>query len=213
MGLVIQNTPDWFSLRLGQVTGSRVADIVARTKTGYSTSRANYLAQLVSERLTGQTSESFASAPMQWGIDHEAEARRAYAFRCDRQVALTGFVQHPTIKMAGASPDGLVGSDGLVELKCPNTATHIETLVTGAIPARYETQMLWQLACTGRDWCDFVSYDPRLPEGMCLLVSRLAYDEDRIAQLEDEVRLFLGEVDALVLRLQRVTAIQQTEAA
>jgi putative phage-type endonuclease len=212
MGLVIQNTPEWFSLRLGQVTGSRVAEIIARTKTGYSTSRANYLAQLVSERLTGLGGESFTSAPMQWGIDHEAEARRAYSFRTNRAVTLTGFVPHPTIKMAGASPDGLAENDGLVEIKCPNTATHIETFVTGKIPAKYETQMLWQMACTGRGWCDFVSYDPRLPEAMCLFVSRLSYDEDRIAELESEVRFFLHEVDELVERMQRVTK-SRTEAA
>ena len=212
MGLVIQNTPEWFSLRLGHVTGSRIADIVSRTKTGYSASRANYLAQLVSERLTGQNGESYTNAPMQWGIDHEAEARRAYAFRFNRTVAETGFVSHPTIKMAGASPDGLVGDDGLVEIKCPNTATHIETFVTGTIPAKYEAQMLWQMACTGRGWCDFVSYDPRLPEAMCLFVSRLTYNEDRIAELEDEVRMFLFEVDILVQRMQRA-AQARTEAA
>lgn len=212
MGLIVQNTPEWFRQRLGHVTGSRIADIVARTKTGYSTSRANYLAQLVSERLTGQSGESFTNGPMQWGIDHEAEARRAYAFRYNRSVDLAGFVPHPTIKMAGASPDGLVGEDGLVEIKCPNTATHIETFVTGVIPAKYEAQMHWQMASTGRGWCDFVSYDPRLPEAMCLFVSRLTYSEDRIAELEDEVRLFLREVDALVERLQRV-ARTRTEAA
>ena len=212
MSVLIQNTAEWFSLRLGQVTGSRVADSVARTKTGYSASRANYLAQLVSERLTGHSGESFTSAPMQWGVDHEAEARRSYSFRTDRTVSLAGFVQHPTIKMAGASPDGFVGEDGLVEIKCPNTSTHIETFLTGKIPAKYETQMLWQLACTGRSWCDFVSYDPRLPEAMSLFISRLTYNEDRIAELEDEVRMFLREVDDLVARMQRA-AMTCAEAA
>jgi putative phage-type endonuclease len=204
--LVIQNTPEWFSLRLGQVTGSRVADIVARTKTGYSASRANYLAQLVSERLTGRPGEGFTSAPMQWGIDHEAEARRAYGFRTGRRVELVGYVPHPAIAMAGASPDGLVGADGLVEIKCPNTATHIETLVSGRIPAKYEIQMLWQLASTGRAWCDFVSYDPRLPEATSLFVTRLPYNEERIAEIEAEVPFFLGEVDDLVDRVRRIGA-------
>ena len=207
MNLIIQNTPEWFSLRLGQVTGSRVADIVARTKTGYSTSRANYLAQLVSERLTCRPGDGYTNAPMQWGIDHEAEARRAYAFRYDMVVELAGFVSHPTIAKAGASPDGFVGSDGLVEIKCPNTATHIETFVTGKIPAKYEIQMLWQMASTGRRWCDFVSYDPRLPEAMALFVQRLSYDEERIAEIEAEVRFFLREVDELVDRLNRVAGL------
>lgn len=201
--LVLQNTPEWFSQRLGQVTGSRVADIVARTKTGYSTSRANYLAQLASERLTDQGGEGFTSGPMQWGIDHEDQARRAYAFRHGQSVEACGFVPHPAIGMSGASPDGLIGADGLVEIKCPTTATHIETFVSAKIPARYEIQMLWQMACTGRAWCDFVSYDPRLPEAMCLFVSRLERDQQRIGVIEDEVRLFLAEVDALVARMQR----------
>ena len=212
MSLIIQNTPEWFSLRLGHVTGSRIADILARTKTGYSTSRANYLAQLVSERLTGQTGEGYTSAPMQWGIDHEDTARRAYAFRYDRPVSLASFVAHPTIRLAGASPDGLVGTDGLVEIKCPNTATHIDTFVSGKIPAKYELQMFWQMACTGRGWCDFVSYDPRLPENMCLFVKRLDYDEDRIAEIEAEVRAFLVEVDDMVERMQDAAKLA-TEAA
>lgn len=198
MGTAIQNTPEWFSARLGRVTGSRVADLVARTKSGPSASRAHYLAQLVSERLTGQTSDSFTNTPMQWGVDHEDEARRAYTFRTGRTVTLTGFEQHPTIRMAGASPDGFVDLDGLVEIKCPNTSTHVDTFVSGKIPAKYEIQMLWQLACTGRSWCDFVSYDPRLPEAMCLFITRIEHDEARIGDLENEVRVFLTEVDEQV---------------
>ena len=212
MNMIAQNTQEWLDLRLGHVTASRVADVVARTKAGYSASRANYLAQLVAERLTGKGGENFTNAPMQWGTDHEPEGRRAYTFRHGRPVVLASFVRHPTIKMAGASPDGFVETDGLVEIKCPNTATHVETFLTGKIPAKYETQMLWQMACTGREWCDFVSYDPRLPEAMCLFVSRISYDAERIAELEEEVRLFLGEVNALIDRMQRVVC-EQTEAA
>jgi putative phage-type endonuclease len=203
MTLVIQNTPEWFHLRLGQVTSSRVADIVARTKSGYSTSRANYLAQLLSERLTAVPIEGFTSGPMQWGIDHEAEARAAYEFRFDRSVRLADFVPHPTIAMSGASPDGFIGENGLVEIKCPNTSTHLDTLIGGAIPVKYEIQMLWQMACTGRKWSDFVSFDPRLPESMALFVKRFERDETRIAELEEEVRSFLWELDRMIASLDK----------
>ena len=201
MNQLIQGSPDWFTARLGIVTASRVADIVARTKSGYSTSRANYMAQLIAERLTGTVAESFSNAAMQWGIDHEPAAKAAYEFFTDADIAALGFVAHPSLAMAGASPDGAVGKDGLVEVKCPLTATHIETLLTGAIPGKYETQMLWQMACTGRSWCDFVSYDPRMPECMCLFVKRLERDENRIAELETEVRAFIEELNGTVGQL------------
>lgn len=196
-----QRSDEWFAARLGRVTASRVADVVARTKTGYGASRANYLAELVAERLTGVKAEGFTNAAIQWGTDQEPEARLAYRFRTDATIEEVGFVPHPTIEMSGASPDALVGADGLAEIKCPNTATHIETLLTGIIPARYETQMLWQMACTGRAWCDFASFDPRLPEEMRLYVKRFPRDEARIAELEDEVRTFLFELDTTVSRL------------
>ncbi len=198
-----QGTPEWFALRLGKVTASRVADVVAKTKTGYSTSRANYAAQLVAERLTNTVQESYTNAAMQWGTDQEPEARVAYEFLSNAAVTEIGFVNHRSILMSGASPDGLVGSEGLVEIKCPNTATHIETLLGGSIPAKYETQMLWQMACTGRKWCDFVSYDPRLPEHMQTFIKRLQREEARIAELENEVRSFLLEVEQTVRALNR----------
>lgn len=150
MDQIIQGSPDWFAVRLGKVTASRVADVIAKTKTGPSASRANYMAELIAERLTGTTGERFQNAAMQWGSDQEDAARQSYAFEHDRDVETVGFVPHPTIAMTGASPDGLVGLDGLVEIKCPNTATHIETLIGGTIPGKYQTQMLWQMACTGR---------------------------------------------------------------
>lgn len=196
-----QGSAEWIEARLGQVTASRVADVIARTKTGPSASRANYLAELVAERLTGARGETFSSAAMQWGTDNEAEARLAYEFRTDASVEQVGFIPHPSIEMSGASPDGLVGADGLVEIKCPNTATHIETLLTGTIPGKYETQMLWQMACTGRAWCDFASFDPRLPEEMRLFVKRFARDDARIAEMEEAVREFLFELDTTVRRL------------
>lgn len=198
-----QGSPEWFALRLGKVTASRVSDVIAKTKTGHSTSRANYAAQLVAERLTATVQESFTNAAMQWGTDQEPEARVAYEFLTNRSVAEIGFVNHPTILMSGASPDGLVGDDGLVEIKCPNTATHIETLLGGAVPAKYQAQMLWQMACTGRKWCDFVSFDPRLPEHMQTFIQRMQRDDARIAELEEEVGSFLLEVEQTVRALNR----------
>jgi len=205
-----QRTDDWFAVRLGRVTASRIADVTAKTKTGWGAGRANYKAQLIAERLTGQRQESFTNAAMQWGIDTEEQARVAYAFLEGQKVIEEAFVTHPTILDAGASPDGLVGNDGLVEIKCPNTATHIETLKGGAIPGKYVGQMQWQMACTGRKWCDFVSFDPRMPEEMQLFVYRLMRDDGQIAELEQMVRDFLAEVEADVAEL---VSLYRKEAA
>lgn len=196
-----QGSPEWFQIRLGKVTASRVSDVIAKTKSGWAASRANYMAQLVAERLTGQAQESYSSAAMQWGTENEPLARAAYEFRTDATVTPAWFIDHPNIAMTGASPDGLIGDVGLVEIKCPNTATHIETLMGQAIPGKYESQMLWQMACTGAKWCDFVSFDPRLPEKMRLFVSRLQRDDKRIKELETEIVAFLGELDAKVKAL------------
>lgn len=197
-----QRTPEWFAARAGKVTASRVADIIARTKTGFSTSRANYKAQLVCERLTGCVEESYTNAAMQWGIDKEPDARAAYCFRHDVDVMEVGFVDHPTIDMTGASPDGLIGEDGLVEIKCPIVATHIETLLGGSVPSKYITQIQWQLACTDRLWCDFVSFDPRVPASMQLFVQRIHRDDALVAELAGDVTNFLREVDATVAELR-----------
>lgn len=199
---IVQGTPEWHALRLGKVTASRVADIIAKTKSGPSASRANYMAQLVAERLTGEAAPAFTNAAMQWGTDTEAAARTAYEFRSDATVQEIGFAAHPTIVMSGASPDGLVDKAGLVEIKCPNTATHIETLRGEPIPAKYVTQMQWQMACLPeRQWCDWVSFDPRMPESMSLFVQRVPRDTLMIANLEIEVRKFLDELDATVAEL------------
>lgn len=202
MNEIIQGSPEWFAARAGRVTASRVSDVIAKTKSGPSTSRANYAAQLIAERLTGTVAESFTNAAMQWGTDTEPEARSAYQFYANSRVKQIGIVNHPSIAMTSASPDGLVGENGLVEIKCPNTATHIDTLLGGTVPGKYATQMLWQMACTGRQWCDFVSYDPRLPESMRLFVQRVERDDKRIAELEEEVVAFLAEVDAKVRALR-----------
>lgn len=197
-----QRSPEWFAIRCGKATASRIADIVARTKSGVAASRANYAAELVAERLTGTVEPCFVSSAMQWGVDNEAAARDAYCFRHDVDVAEIGFVDHPSIAHSGASPDGMVGEDGLIEIKCPNTATHISTLLSGAVPEKYVTQMQWQMACTGRKWCDFVSYDPRLPEKMRLFVARVHRSEATIADLEDAVAVFLEEVRNTVSTLK-----------
>lgn len=199
-----QRTDDWYQARLGKVTASRVADVVAKTKSGYSTSRANYMAELVAERLTGKKGDSYQNAAMQWGTEQEPNARAAYESMQGVLVNETGFVLHPRIPQSGASPDGLVGDDGLVEIKCPFTATHLDFLTGGEIPDKYITQMQWQMACTGRVWCDFVSYDPRLPERMQLKVQRVTCNRQMISDLEQEVTRFLIELDN---KVQKLTAL------
>lgn len=197
-----QGTDAWRQQRLGKVTASRVADVIARTKSGWGASRANYAAELVAERLTGAAVEGYTSPAMQWGSDTEAEARRAYEFYRDVDVVAAGFILHPHIEQSGASPDGLVEPGGLVEIKCPNTATHIDTLLSATVPGKYVTQMQWQMACTGRQWCDFVSFDPRMPEAMRLFVKRVQRDDEAIAELEKHVVAFLEELDAKVAALR-----------
>lgn len=193
--MIEQYSEEWFAARCGRVTASRMADLTARTKSGWGASRANYMAQLIAERLTGVPADSYTSAAMQWGIEREPEARAAYEFRADAAVAPGGFVLHPEIGMAGASPDGLVGDAGLIEIKCPNTATHIETLLSGTVPEKYQKQMQFQMACTGRKWCDFVSYDPRMPEEMRLFIKRVHRADNEIRFLEQSVKDFLAELE------------------
>lgn len=199
---VTQGTDDWQALRLGKVTASRLADLMARTRTGWGASRHNYMAELVAERLTGVKSEGFSNAAIKWGLEMEPQARDAYVFFADADVTQIGFVDHPRIAMTGASPDGLVGDTGLVEIKCPLTATHIETLLTASVREKYLFQMQWQMACTGRQWCDFVSYDPRMPERMRYFCQRVPRDDRLIATLEREVSEFLREVADKVGALQ-----------
>ena len=205
-----QGSPEWHAMRCGKVTASRIADMMAKTKTGWGASRANYKAQLVAERLTGIVADRYTNAAMQWGIDTEPHARHAYTWFHGHDITPVDFVPHPDIPMSGASPDGFVGSDGLIEIKCPLTATHIETLLGGSVPSRYVMQMQWQMACTARQWCDFVSFDPRMPEDMQLFVCRLIRDDKMIADLEREVRAFLIEIDATVSQL---TALYRKKAA
>lgn len=200
---LIQGSAEWFTLRSGKVTASRVADVIAKTKTGVSASRAKYAGELIAERLTGMPAKRFSNDAMAWGTEQEPFARKAYEFYRDTDVVEIGFVLHPTIGDCGASPDGLVDADGLLEIKCPDTHTHIETLLCKAVPAKYVTQMMWQMACTGRQWCDFVSFDPRLPESMQFFCKRLQRDDKMIAELETEVLSFLSEIRAKVAELRK----------
>jgi putative phage-type endonuclease len=162
----------------------------------------NLMAALIAERLTGVPADSYTNAAMQWGTEKEPEARAVYEFMHGVTVEQIGFVDHPTIDMAGCSPDGLVGVDGLVEIKCPNTATHIDTLLGQKIPQKYEYQMQFQMACTGRKWCDFVSFDPRMPGDMQFFVKRLSrLEDDRMADFEKQIRDFLTELEAKLAAL------------
>ena len=200
-----QRTDEWFAARLGKVTASRVADVAARTKTGYGASRANYMADLIVERLTGQKASSFTNQAMEWGVEQEPNARAAYSAKTGELVEEVGFIDHATIQMSGASPDGRIGGEGLVEFKCPSTATHLEYILTDTVPGKYIVQMQWQMACTAAAWCDFASYDPRLPPHLQLFIKRVPRDEKHIAELEAEVRKFLTELDEKVSKLQEVT--------
>lgn len=197
----LQGTPEWHAARCGKVTASRVADVIGRIKAGWAAPRAAYMGQLLAERLTGAVADTFTTPAMRWGTEKEPEARTAYEFEADVGVELVGFLDHPRIDMSGASPDGLVGSDGLVEFKCPQTVTHIDTLIAGAMPDKHVAQVQWQLAVTGRAWCDFVSFDPRLPDEKRMLVVRVQRDDALIASHEQMVAEFIGELEARLYAL------------
>jgi putative phage-type endonuclease len=202
---IIQGTPEWFAARCGKVTASRVVDLLAKTKSGYSTSRANYAGQLVAEILTGEPAEDgYINADMQRGTELEPQARAIYELQTDCMVDQVGFMAHSTILQSGASPDGLVGEDGMVEIKCPRTHTHIGYILDKGIPSKYIPQMIWQMACSGRKWVDFVSYDPRMPEELRLVVRRLERDDERVKEIEAEVVKFLAEVNETVDELKKI---------
>lgn len=204
MSEILQRTPEWFELRLGKVTASRIGDLMAKTRSGYAASRANYMAELAIQRLTGAVGQGFTSPAMLWGTEQESNARNAYSFFTDNAVNEIAFINHPTIEQAGASPDGLVGDDGLVEIKCPNSATHLDTLLTGKINNKYLLQMQWQMACSGRKWCDFVSFDPRFPEDLKIFIKRVNRDDERIAEITAEVKKFLAELDETMTQLEQL---------
>lgn len=204
-----QRSDEWFEARRGKITASKIADVMMKkTTAGYR----NYRAQLMCERLTGQVAESFSNAAMQWGTDTEPQARAAYEFYNGVEVVEVGFVDNPTIENTGASPDGLVANIGMVEIKCPNTATHLETLLNGKIPSKYYDQMQWQMECAGRQWCDFVSFDPRLPEAMQLFVKRVERDEARLIEITVGVTTMLDQIESDITEL-RAKYEPQAEAA
>jgi len=200
-----QRTEEWFAARLGKVTASKIADVMAKTKTGYGATRAKYMDQLLDEIVTGQPTSGFTNAAMQHGIDTEPKARAAYELITGNEVVEVGFVDHPTILQAGASPDGLVGDDGMLEIKCPNTSTHRSFLVSGKIDRRYMLQMQWQMACCDRQWCDFVSFDDRLIDGSkhCKIV-RVDRDDELIAEITAEVIKLLSELNNELTQFQEV---------
>ena len=199
-----QRTEEWFLARKGKVTASKIADVMAKGRGGAeSVTRQKYIDQLVTERLTKCIAEGYTNDSIQRGIDMEGLARAAYSFHTCSDVDEVGFVDHPNIDMCGASPDGLVRFEGLVEIKCPNSNTHIEYILAGKPPAKYIPQMAWQLACTGRQWVDFVSYDDRLDdESKHLFIVRYERDDEYIAEIEEAVKQFLLEVEAKVSKFK-----------
>ncbi|EJF92679.1 lambda exonuclease family protein [Bartonella tamiae] len=202
MAEIIQRSPEWFELRLGKVTASRIHDVMSKTKSGYSTSRANYMAELVLQNVTHSIEQTYISQAMQWGTDTEEQARNAYSFYSGNEVDEIAFINHPVITQAGASPDGLIAHDGLLEIKCPNSATHLDTLLNSKINRKYLLQMQWQMACTGRKWCDFVSYDPRFPEEMVIFIKRINRDDDLISEITNEVTKFIDEMNETCAKLK-----------
>lgn len=192
--MVEQGTDEWHAARLGRATASRFKDVMTKIRLGEAAAVKNYRAELSAEQLTGNREELFTTAAMQWGIDNEPVARLRYELASGNDVEETGFFAHPDI-MTGASPDGLVGDDGLLEIKCPNTATHIETLRKRKLPSQYYWQVMGQMWLTGRKWCDFVSFDPRLPENAQYICIRVDRDDKAIAELEEEIKEFLLSVE------------------
>jgi putative phage-type endonuclease len=185
---MIQGSEEWKQARVGKFTASRMADLMAKTKNGYGASRKNYLTELLVERLTGIPTEGYTNAAMQWGLDTEQEARTVYEFETGNIVQEVGFIEHPTLTYSGASPDGLVGEDGMVEIKCPNTATHVEAILSDIVPQKYFLQMQWQMACCNKQWCDYVSYDPRMKnQDYVLYIQRIDRDPVCISEIENEL--------------------------
>jgi putative phage-type endonuclease len=191
-----QRSEAWFEERLGKATASRFSDVLAKTKSGPSASRQNYLLQLVCERLTHKKQEDFSTPAMQWGIDNEPNAKAAYEYFQGRSVVETGFLVSPEHPWVGGSPDGLIGGEGLIEIKCPMTAAHITTVRHG-MPSKHAPQVQGLLWISGRAWCDFVSFDPRLPPGLDLYVQRITRDDEYIQVLSTEILTFLDEVDSV----------------
>ena len=204
MDNIQQGTPEWLQLRLGKITASRIIDVLAQGKTGESLTRKKYKNNLVRQRMTGLFTESYTNPAMQRGIELEPLARASYEIKHNLIVDQISFVNHPTIKMAGASPDGLVNEDGLIEIKCPSPDNHIDNLINDEAPKKYFPQMQWQMACTGRKWCDFISFDPDTNEHLRMLVKRVNRDDEWIKNTEQEVIKFNQEIEDAITRLNNI---------
>lgn len=208
-----QKTTDWLNIRAGKVTASEIHRVMAMLKKGgESQARKDYKAKLLAETLTGMAIlDRFVTPEMAWGDEQEQYARTAYEIALGVDAEQVGFVLHPTIDRSGCSPDGLIGDDGMVQIKCPNTATHLEYLISDDIPADYQLQMQWEMVCCDREWSDFVSYDPRLPNHLRMFVKRLVRDNSRIFELEQAVQQFLYEMDVIVSQLPKPEVMEHAE--
>lgn len=205
-----QRTAQWFQARLGKVTASNVYNVLSKTAKGTPKSKyEDYKIKLMTERLTGEISQSYPTPAMQWGIEHEEEALKEYAFIYDTEVTRCGFIQHPTINMAGASPDGLIGENGLIEVKCPQSPNHLRFFIDDNIKPEYHAQMQFQMACTERQWCDFISYDPRFAGDSSYLrmkIKRIYRDDKQIEQINQAVEAFLAEIEQEIQRISTKAA-------
>lgn len=205
---LIQGSPEWLAARVGSLGASNVHDVIAKTKSGYAASRMNKMAEMVVEIVTNRPYDRYVSKEMTFGTEQQPAATASYEWHTGRDVKECGLFRHPTIARTHASPDGLIGDDGLIEIKVPNSATHLDTLLGAPIAARYITQMHWQMKCTGRQWCDFVSFDPNMPAELQLAIIRVERDDKMIEQIEAEVRSFLAELDQKLLQLKQLTKLE-----
>jgi len=196
---ILQRSDDWHSERCGKVTASRIKDLNAKPAKGKALNALGLT--ILAERLTGVQKEIFTNAAMQWGIDNEPHAITAYENQTGNFVVGTGLIDHPFIEMFGASPDGLVCDKGQIEAKCPDTTTHLNTLLTKQVPDEYIPQITSQLSCTRREWCDFISYDPRLPEALQLIIIRIFAKDLGIEAIENDVRQFNKSIDEALQEL------------
>ncbi|AQX28205.1 MULTISPECIES: lambda exonuclease family protein [unclassified Bartonella] len=202
-----QRTAEWFQAHLGKVTTSNIYNLLNKTAKGLPTSKyEEYKIKLMTERLVGEISHSYTTSAMQRGIEYEEDALKEYAFIYDTEVTQCGFIQHPTIQMVGASSDGFVGENGLVEIKCPRSVNHLRFWITEKIKPEYLAQMHFQMACTGRQWCDFVSYDPRFSgqsAHLRLKVQRIHRNDEQIEAINQAVETFLEEIEQ---EIKQITA-------
>lgn len=198
---ISQGSPEWLALRCGKVTASRFADVLSKGKgSAPSKTRQSYLYELAAERITGLTQDSFTNSYMQWGTETEPNARAYYELDQNVTTETVAFIMMNND--IGASPDSLVGEDGLLEIKCPKTTTQIERVLTGTFPSEYQAQVQGQLWVSGRQWCDFVSFDPRINSDKKYFKIRVQRDEEYIKNLETEVTKFVEELHALVKKLE-----------